>query len=234
MKALVFDSGPLISMTMNNVLWLLEPLKKLFKGEFIITQAVKEEVVDNPLNTKKFKFEALQINMLIEAGTLTVKDDKETDEETRHILSLANSAFSVKKQPLRIMQYADASVLSFARAYQADAIVVDERVTRELVEHPARLSALLRRRFTGHVRTNNNTIHKLKSQLSSMSVLRSVDLITVAFEKGLLNNYIAKSSNVHNLNPKKILLESLLWGLKTDGCSVSRGDIDYILEHEKW
>ena len=32
MKTLVFDAGPIISMTMNNLLWLLKPLKKQFDG----------------------------------------------------------------------------------------------------------------------------------------------------------------------------------------------------------
>ena len=58
---------------MNNLLWLLEPLKKLSKAKFYITKLVKEELVDTPLNkTKKFKFEALQVLHYIENGTLEV------------------------------------------------------------------------------------------------------------------------------------------------------------------
>ena len=59
MKCLVFDSGPIISLTTNNLLWILEPLKNKFKGRFVITEGVRKELIDKPLTTKKFKFEAL-------------------------------------------------------------------------------------------------------------------------------------------------------------------------------
>ena len=54
MKSLVFDSGPIISLATNNLLWVLEPLKNKFNGKFFITQAVKGEIVERPLETKKF------------------------------------------------------------------------------------------------------------------------------------------------------------------------------------
>ena len=56
MKSLVFDAGPIITLTMNNLLWLLNPLKNNFKGEFYLSAAVKEELIDRPLQTKKYKF----------------------------------------------------------------------------------------------------------------------------------------------------------------------------------
>ena len=95
MKYLVFDSGPLISMTMNNLLCLLTPMKKAFNGKFVITKAVKEELVDNPLKTKRFKFEALQINRLIDEKIIEIVDYPELDEQTRAILDCVN------EQPLR-------------------------------------------------------------------------------------------------------------------------------------
>ncbi|KHO51294.1 MAG: hypothetical protein QT04_C0044G0003 [archaeon GW2011_AR11] len=58
MKALVFDSGPIISLTLNGLLWMLRPLKQRFKGDFCITKAVYGEIISYPLHTKKFKLEA--------------------------------------------------------------------------------------------------------------------------------------------------------------------------------
>ena len=43
MRSIIFDTGPIISLVTNNMLWLLEPLKKQFKGEFYITKSVKKE-----------------------------------------------------------------------------------------------------------------------------------------------------------------------------------------------
>lgn len=54
MRALVFDTGSIISLVTNNLLWILPPLKKQFRGDFLISEAVKGEIIDHPLKTKKF------------------------------------------------------------------------------------------------------------------------------------------------------------------------------------
>jgi hypothetical protein len=69
--SLVFDSGPIISLSTNNLLWILPKIKEKFDGEFLITPAVKRECVTRPLETKKFKFEALQVLRQIEKGSIT-------------------------------------------------------------------------------------------------------------------------------------------------------------------
>ena len=68
-KALVFDTGPIISLAMNNLLWVLVKLKEKFSGDFYVTPGVKRECVDKPLLGKKFKFEAMRTLKLIEDGT---------------------------------------------------------------------------------------------------------------------------------------------------------------------
>ena len=40
MKSLVFDAGPVISLTTNNLLWLLDVLKGDYEGEFYIPEGV--------------------------------------------------------------------------------------------------------------------------------------------------------------------------------------------------
>ena len=54
MKYLIFDAGPIISLTMNGLLPILEKLKKVFDGEFILTPSVKSEVIDRPMRIKKY------------------------------------------------------------------------------------------------------------------------------------------------------------------------------------
>ena len=56
MKSLVFDSSTIITLAMNNLLSLLKPLKEKFQGEFYIPLSVKEEIIDVPFRSKKFKF----------------------------------------------------------------------------------------------------------------------------------------------------------------------------------
>src|SRR3989338_2213004 len=64
-RSLVFDAGSVISLATNNLLWLLPPLKERFGGSFIITRSVENEIVTKPMQTKKFKFEAIQIRHLL-------------------------------------------------------------------------------------------------------------------------------------------------------------------------
>ena len=51
-KAIIFDSGTLISFSMNGVTEELEKLKGIFEGKFLITPDVKREVIDRPKQRK--------------------------------------------------------------------------------------------------------------------------------------------------------------------------------------
>ena len=52
-KAIIFDSGTLISFSMNGLLPELRELKKIFNGKFLITKDVKREVIDKPIKIKE-------------------------------------------------------------------------------------------------------------------------------------------------------------------------------------
>ena len=54
-KAIIFDSGTLISFSINGLTEMIKDLKGIFKGKFLITQDVKREVIDIPLKIKKFE-----------------------------------------------------------------------------------------------------------------------------------------------------------------------------------
>ncbi len=55
-KAIIFDSGTLISFSMNGITRVLRELKGVFNGKFLITREVKKEVIDVPLKIKKFEY----------------------------------------------------------------------------------------------------------------------------------------------------------------------------------
>ena len=57
----------------NNLLDIFEQLKKKFKGNFIISNAVKKEVIDHPMKTRKYKLEAIMISDLIQNNILKTK-----------------------------------------------------------------------------------------------------------------------------------------------------------------
>jgi len=225
MKSLIFDAGPIISMATNNLLWVLEPLKKQFNGEFYITDAVRSEIVNKPLETKKFKFEAIQAQKLIEDGILQVIDNAFIREKTPDLLNTANEIFKARNSYIRIVHFAEISVIAAAISLNAIAIAIDEKTTRFLIESPNMIVEILRKTLHTPVFINENNLKEFKNAVSNIRALRSVELVAIAYEHGMLDRYITKIPD-----SRKNLLESVLWGLKLNGCAVSEGEIEQILE----
>ena len=227
MKSLIFDAGPIISLATNNLLWILEPLKKKFDGKFYITEAVRRELVDRPLETKKFKFEAIQVESLIEKGVLEVIDNNFIRENSPRLLGIANEIFKAYNNYMKIVHFAEISVIAAAVNLNSEAIVIDEKTTRFLIENPRLLVEILKKTLHTPININENNLKEFNSAVKNIKAIRSVELVTVAYELGLLNNFITKISDA-----RKNLLESVLWGVKLNGCAVSRDEIDQIVRIE--
>jgi len=224
MKSLIFDAGPIISLATNNLLWILEPLKEKFNGEFYITDAVRRELVDRPLETKKFKFEAIQVEMLIEKGTLKVIDSDFIKEKTPNLLGTANKIFRAYNNYIRIVHYAEISVIAAAISLNANAIVIDEKTTRFLIENPRRILEILRKTLHTPISINESNLKEFENTARGIKAIRSVELVTVSYEQGILDSFITKIPDA-----RKTLLESVLWGVKLNGCAVSREEVEQIL-----
>jgi hypothetical protein len=227
MKSIIFDSGPMISMSMNNLLWLLPELKKKYNGKFYITPNVKREIIDNPMNSKKFKFESLQVLKQYKDHVLELFDKQTLKQKTDELLEIANNMYFAHNKNINIVQYAEMEVLIAAKMTGADAIVVDERTTRLLIENPEKLKKILQRKLHTSVRLDRNKLLTLKKLIKDIKVIRSTELIMVAYEKGLLNKYVLDIEE-----PKKKLVDGLLWALKLNGCSISSDEINKIVSLE--
>lgn len=229
-KCLVFDSGPIISLSTSNLLGTLEMLKQGFSGKFVLPESVKHELVDDPLKTKKFMFEALQVQRLISLGVLEVLEDSDVKSLTLELLHLANSSFSAKGRPIQIVHYAEMASIATAKLLDAPALVLDERITRELVEHPRHLVDLMDKRLHTAVHINDSSLALLQKYSLNLKIIRSVELVSIAFGKGLLDRYIAEGEERILPNVRKKLLESVLWGLKLNGCAISSREIEQLIE----
>lgn len=227
MKLLIFDAGPVISLTTNNLLWLLAPLKQKFNGDFCITQSVKHELVGKPFETKKFKFEAIQVEQQIELNNLKVLQNSEIAALGLRVQTLANNVFRTNFGTVPIVQRGEMESISASNLLNADAFVTDERITRLLVESPDALKQLLEKRLRTKVTMNENALHEFQEVTRHTSIIRSVELVAIAYEQGLLDKFI-----VNLPNSRKELLESLLWGLKLNGCSVSEQEIQEVISLE--
>lgn len=223
----IFDSGPIISLTTNNLLWLLEPLKKLAQTPFSIVSSVKREIVDRPLATRKFKFEALQVQKLIEQGTLTVLDTPDFKSKTLQLLDVANTIFWAHKSPIRLVQFGEIESVVAAAQLGTNRVVMDERITRSLIETPEQLHRLMEQRLHTKLHVDTYRLEEFRTFTRHIELIRSTELATIAYEKGLLDQYVVKIPRA-----RKELLTSVLWGLKLNGCAISEQEIDELVNFE--
>jgi predicted nucleic acid-binding protein len=232
MKMIVFDTGPVITLSVNALLWVLYPLKKQFKGKFIITPSVKRELIDLPMRGKKYKFEALRVNDMLNEGIFQILSTAEIKTKAKYLMNLANNCFFIGDKNLQIVQEGEMESLAAAVLLNADAFVVDERVTRMLIESPDFLERTLENKLNADVKVNIENLNKFHEDVKNVNVIRSVELITVAYKLGILDKYVVANNKV-DYKMKDVLLYSALWALKLYGCAVSSKEIDRIVHLEK-
>jgi len=220
-KGIIFDAGGLISLSMNGLLDELQKLKGIFNGDFLITEQVESEVIGKPIKIKYFEFEALRIQQLIEEKVLKRADSYGVSNsliksKTEEIMNIANGLFMSSNNKMNIMQLGEASCLALSKILSEkgieNVIVLDERTTRMLVEKPENLKELLERKL----HTNIALVKKDFNYFKGFKIIRSAELMYVAWKKNLID---VKKGNV---------LGSLLYALKSKGCSISEEEISEI------
>ena len=220
MKAVIFDTGVLITLSMNCLLDILRELKKSSKTKFIITKEVEHEAVLRPLKIRRFKLGAYRIKKLIEDGTLEfpesvgIKRNKITGV-ANNILESANNMFYQHKKPIHIIDLGESSILALSKLLRdqgiENVIAMDERTTRMLCEKPENLHKLLERKLHTRLKQKNPR----KEEFHKSSFIRSTEIIYVAYKKGILKG-------------DKDYLDALLYGAKFKGAAISGDEIKQI------
>ena len=218
MKVLIFDSGALISLSMSSLIEELRGLKKIFDGKFIITKEVKGEVVDRPLNIKRFELEAMRTQQLINDGVLEMPssmkiNDSEIAGKTYEFLNIANNVFETRKRPVHLIDVGEASCLALSKILSErgieNIIAIDERTTRMLGEKPENLKKLMESKLHMPIFEKKENYKFFKD----FRFVRSTELIYVAYKKGIIR---MKNKNV---------LDALLYALKFKGTAISDDEI---------
>ena len=222
MKYLIFDAGPIISLTLNGMLPVIERLKKGFDGEFILTPAVKREVVDSPIKIKKFKLEALQVASLIDKGVFKMSSDiisdQKLDKEAKKIMKTANSVLKLSSngEKIPIIQEGESTCLAFVNLVKGDCvIVIDERTTRMLSEAPQNLEKMVENKL--HMPLDSTL--DLLDGWKNFKFIRSAELMYVAWKKDLI-------LEIGSFGKDRDLLDALLYGMKFKGCAISSVEIE--------
>lgn len=220
-KVMIFDSGPLINLTSNGLLYLLNKMKEQFKGKFIITRQVKSEVIDRPMNVKRFELSALRVQTLIDEKILELPEalgfsDQEIQSKTQELMNKANHVVEVRGRWVKIVSDAEMSCLALSAILKKknveSLIAVDERTTRVISEKPSKLEKLM------SVKLHQNV--KIKSQdlsvFEGFKFVRSPELVYIAWKKGLIK-----------ISGKKVL-EAALYATKFKGAAISFEEIDQL------
>ncbi|MBI2632309.1 hypothetical protein HYW75_04865 [Candidatus Pacearchaeota archaeon] len=218
MKALIFDSGALINLSMNGLLYLVESLRKDFKGKFLITKEVKNEVIDRPKGIPRFELGALSIEGLLKDGIIEMPesfeiDSKSLDKKTDEFMSNANHFVKVESRWISLVSSAEMSCLALSSELSErdieNVISIDERTTRILCEDPRQLEKLMSERLHQRVEIAGD----IKIFLN-FRFIRSAELVFAAYKKGFVKITGSK------------VLEALLYATKFKGCAISYDEIE--------
>ncbi len=220
-KILFFDAGPVISLVMSRVAWILPELKKKFGGKFYITPAVQRELVERPLSVKRYEFEALQVMKFIREGVLEIYLDVPA-KKVQELQNLANNSFVIRGKPLDVIQSGEMESVASALQLKA-AVVMDERTLRLFIENSPELQGILEYRFSQKVQVDKTKIKQFSSQLQGIPIIRSTELVGIAYKLGLLDGYIPPGKG-----GKETLLDAVLWATKYNGCAITEHEIEEI------
>lgn len=224
MKALIFDSGPLINLSTNGLLYLLEELKEKFEGKFLITNQVKFEVVDHPLEIHRFELGAIRIQNLIDSGVIETIDQIKIDEsllkrETESLMEKANHLLRFKGEWMNIVSPGEMSCIALSNMLKEKGyetmIAVDERTTRILCENHETLARIMSDKMHQKIVIAPHEENSLES-FRNHKFIRSPEIVFVAYKKGLIN-----------LNGKRVL-EALLYATKFHGAAISFEEIEQL------
>jgi len=223
-KYILCDSSSLISLTDT----CLETILRFFHRSnvlFIIPPSVEYEIITRPLKMtmKAYQFSAMRLKKLIEDEVL-MKVEAETDAPAKEILELTNSIFFAKGKPLHMVDMGEAEMIALAKSLKIKTLLMDERTTRMLVEAPFEIKDHLEEELRVNVMVNSSHLQKFSDIVSGMRVIRSSELVAVAYEKGYFDNFGAD---------KKKMLEAALYKTKFSGCSVRFDEIEEFMRIEQ-
>lgn len=216
-KYLIFDAGPLISLTMNGLLPLIEKMKEAYPNTaFVLTPQVKREVIDKPMKIKKYMLEAVKITHLLEKGILQDSkdflDNNTLAKETARFIKVSNEVIRANGKKVEIVHEGEASCMAFAKLIQKEnLIVIDERTTRLLSEDPQNIASIMERRIHSPV----EIIEAKLSEFKDLRYIRSSELV-----------YLALKNNLLDLNKDKETLLALMYGLKYKGTAITMQEIE--------
>ncbi len=217
-KEVVCDSSALISLTEACMLPALEFVHESFGLVFVITEGVFYEAIGHPLHMKQpmYRLSALKILELLEKGMLRQHTrSKSTIELTQELLEYGNNMFFMRGKPVKLVHEGEMEMLALAIAEDVPYVLMDERTTRLMVESPMSIKRHLEEEFRINVMVNKRNLKAFEDLVENITVVRSVELLALAYERGYFNKFRRKEE----------MFEAALYKMKYSGCAVSEDEI---------
>jgi hypothetical protein len=225
MRKIVFDSSTLISLSDKCLMNVMGRMARAEGVEFIVSQSVLDETVLYPIKIRKFELNAVRISNAIDRKWLSiVQSSATTKRNVEKIESIAENLCMADNRPMKIVHRGEIETLAVAKEIGADAIAMDERTTRMLMEEPSALKDVLQNRLQKKIRLNSQAAREFREFVGDIPVVRSVELIALSYER----NYFGEE-----LPHNKTALEAALFAAKYSGCAVSGEEIKHYLKAVK-
>ena len=142
---------------------------------------------------------------------------------------MTNSLFRVHDSYVKNVQYAEVEVIAASQLLNANAVVIDEFITRMIIEDPMSVKKRMEIKLHKNVKVDKENLKAFSNMVKNIKVIRSFELSVIAFENNMFEKYYLDIEN-----PKKTLLEALLWGIKLNGCASTEQEINEVLKIENF
>ncbi|MFH0713866.1 MAG: hypothetical protein V1722_04895 [Candidatus Micrarchaeota archaeon] len=216
MSKIVCDSGPLISFSSTCLVKVLRFLSHK-GGEFLIPRAVESEIVLKPINVSRYAFSALRLRKSIEDGDLEIVNVDQSLVDS--IVHYANSSFSIRGKQLRLLHSGEAACLAVYKQFKCDALAIDEKTTRLMVEDPALLQENISLAYNARVMVNQKAISEFTNLVGKVNVIRSSELLVAAARRGYFDSFGSDAEPAFH---------AAIYSLKNAGCGLSEKEVqDY-------
>lgn len=213
MKKVVLDSSFIITLASNN---LLDIFRFFNDVDFCCPPSVKKEVVDNGLKTRKYKFQCLRIAKVFQEGLIKVLSPEELEKRKKELLNKLNKLYK-SDEFIKVVHEGEVGALALARIIDAEAVLVDEKTTRLILEDPEKLGSHLESKLHRDIQYNKKLADRLQDISKEFSILRTSEVAMIAYEKGFFDSYKFEDVN---------LVEAILWSLRFKGCAISTDEIE--------
>ncbi|MDO8625476.1 MAG: hypothetical protein Q7R47_05315 [Candidatus Diapherotrites archaeon] len=222
MTAIVFDSSVLISISEKCFLRVLRRFGEKNNVRFLVPESVFEETVIRPQSIRRFELNAVRLKSAVADGWLElVPSSSSTRAHYSNIAQWSNHLFFVDNRPLELLHLGELEALAVYKDRKADALAIDERTCRMMLEDPGRLRSLISKRQDQKIDVDTSNLKNFSDFFGKPVVVRSCDLLALAFRQGLFADDLVSSRQG---------IEAALWAVKFAGCAVSGLEIDQFVK----